>query len=1142
MRIERLSLGFFGHFTDKVFDFGKARGESDFHLIYGANEAGKTTTMEAYLRLLYGFPLREPYAFQHQRQNLRVSGMLDLGGETRLFTRLPSRHGNLRGEGDTILPETAIAAHLGGLALDDYRSLLCLDDDTIEKGGEDIANARGDIGRLLFSAAAGVADLNAVLDQARNEAGSLYKKRASTTRVAELKRALAEVDAAIREKDVSAHAWRKLKEALLAARTEETTARTARDDILAAQAHVGALRRALPHLGEHDRLQREIVEHADYPARIDINPEELVTMLTERGQAEAELQRLNKTLDDTSAALAALVLDDERLGLAERLDGLDALRSRMQTAVLDLPRRQQARDEATADMMRIARDLGAPEGIEVHRLVISPAEIALLEDLRDLMRDTASARDAGAREIAQVETRLAESRQAWQALQDSPPARTGMMDLLAQFDADTLAPAAATAAQAIASADATLQETLQALSMGGRSFAALPDGPTDPSTAAELAQQHAALSDRHARADDRLAQLQEDIAAMAARIARLTDGAGVASDQQAQDAQAQRDSLWQAHRETLTADSADSFAPAMKAVDAINAARLARATEIGELRKLEQDLAEVTARAGRTQEQRDALAVQISETAARVESLAATIDLPALSPAAFADWSARHARAAAAARQRDALASQHKDTLARAERLRQALVPLVGLETPSFDAALRAARRLAAAERDHMDQVRAASDRTAALKTEQARRLQDQTALETAARNASADWHARVAHLFGTMLSPERLSAAPGQLRDLREHDARRVQAERQVTTMQQDQRAFAEAVTALAAPFGIDDSDPLDAFARLRDIADHAQADRKRHQDLSDSLKEGMTRRAELDARLKDIDRAVAELGAVFPRSVDTSSLEALRVAVGTARDVIAKRARIADLAGQILDELSLQDIDAARALIDSETAPALEARAATLKDDLALAEARLSAATTTRAHAERDLERVDAGAEIAELVERRTTLQMQIEEGVLDFLQRDFGLRLAEEAIRRYRDRHRSAMMAATERAFAQLTNGAYRRLLTQPDGASEILLAVDSGGTAKQIGDMSKGTRFQLYLALRAAAYEQMVAQGVQLPFFCDDVFETFDENRTQAACRLMERIGQSGQAIYLTHHRHVVEIARSVCDVPPVVHEL
>ncbi|MCD9149051.1 AAA family ATPase [Pseudophaeobacter flagellatus] len=82
MRVQKLSFDFFGRFTDKSFDFGKADGPSDFHIIYGPNEAGKTTTMEGYLRLLYGFPLREPYGFQHQRANLQISGLIEIDGES----------------------------------------------------------------------------------------------------------------------------------------------------------------------------------------------------------------------------------------------------------------------------------------------------------------------------------------------------------------------------------------------------------------------------------------------------------------------------------------------------------------------------------------------------------------------------------------------------------------------------------------------------------------------------------------------------------------------------------------------------------------------------------------------------------------------------------------------------------------------------------------------------------------------------------------------------------------------------------------------------------------------------------------------------------------------------------------------------
>ena len=231
-----------------------------------------------------------------------------------------------------------------------------------------------------------------------------------------------------------------------------------------------------------------------------------------------------------------------------------------------------------------------------------------------------------------------------------------------------------------------------------------------------------------------------------------------------------------------------------------------------------------------------------------------------------------------------------------------------------------------------------------------------------------------------------------------------------------------------------------------------------------------------------------------------------------------------------------------AARARLDGVTMTALDADAETLRADLATAERDLTAATEARVTAAQALAQVTGAADIAALAQRKATLELEIEAAARDHLALSLGHGLAEEAIRRYRDSHRSAMMAATEAAFAALTQGAYAHLTTEPAGSGEVLLAIDAAGAAKRVAEMSKGTRFQLYLALRAAAHEQLVAQGTCLPFFCDDIFETFDEDRTAAACRVMARIGTRGQAIYLTHHRHVVEIAREVCEHPPVVHDL
>ena len=221
----------------------------------------------------------------------------------------------------------------------------------------------------------------------------------------------------------------------------------------------------------------------------------------------------------------------------------------------------------------------------------------------------------------------------------------------------------------------------------------------------------------------------------------------------------------------------------------------------------------------------------------------------------------------------------------------------------------------------------------------------------------------------------------------------------------------------------------------------------------------------------------------------------------------------------------------------------PELEADAARISADLAAIDTGLSDAISARASAKQALDAVTGDDDIARLVERKTTLELEIEDAARRYLELRIGHAVAEEAIRRYRDTHRGGMMEATERAFVQLTRGAYRRLLTQREpGGKEMLLAMDAEGATKGAEGMSKGTRFQLYLALRAAAYEQMVEQGVVLPFFCDDIFETFDEDRTRAACDVMAGIGQQGQAIYLTHHAHVVDIARETCGDRVRVHRI
>ena len=66
MRIDRLDLVRYGKFTGRSLDFGEIRRERpDFHLVYGPNEAGKSTLFSAFLDLLFGIDNRSTYGFLH---------------------------------------------------------------------------------------------------------------------------------------------------------------------------------------------------------------------------------------------------------------------------------------------------------------------------------------------------------------------------------------------------------------------------------------------------------------------------------------------------------------------------------------------------------------------------------------------------------------------------------------------------------------------------------------------------------------------------------------------------------------------------------------------------------------------------------------------------------------------------------------------------------------------------------------------------------------------------------------------------------------------------------------------------------------------------------------------------------------------
>ncbi|MEZ5599737.1 MAG: AAA family ATPase [Candidatus Competibacteraceae bacterium] len=81
MKIEHLYLKAFGAFSERRLDF---TGGPDFHVIYGPNEAGKSTTLRALIGLLFGIEERTADDFVHSKPNLRIGAALATADAGRL--------------------------------------------------------------------------------------------------------------------------------------------------------------------------------------------------------------------------------------------------------------------------------------------------------------------------------------------------------------------------------------------------------------------------------------------------------------------------------------------------------------------------------------------------------------------------------------------------------------------------------------------------------------------------------------------------------------------------------------------------------------------------------------------------------------------------------------------------------------------------------------------------------------------------------------------------------------------------------------------------------------------------------------------------------------------------------------------------
>ncbi|RYB03883.1 YhaN family protein [Lichenibacterium ramalinae] len=1152
MRLARLDLVRYGKFTGRTLHFGaRPVGGPDLHIVYGPNEAGKSTAFSAFLDLLYGIrATKEPnYAFLHPYPTLRIGALLELAGGDRELVRIRRAQATLLDADDRPLDEGLLAAELGGIGRDGYRGMFSLDDESLEQGGEEILASRGDLGRILFSGSAGAAGLSQALEAMREEADRFFRPGAHKTRLNELK---AELDALKAERDATdtqAAGHKRLVDERDRAAAAHDAALKARGDAGVRRDEIARLLGGLPLLARSRSLHDALGPLRAMPEPPAGWSAELPGLERDEVRLGTELQAVRREIEALGLERDAIAVDEAALGCGDAHDALAGLRAAALTAAKDLPRRRPSLAEAEGAVAAHLARLGRPPGTDPDAVALPAALVGTLRELIAERSGVAARREAARLELDTATGDLSAARDALAAAGGAAAAPAAALARLAgTLEAARQADPAGTlrsADRVRAAAEERLAEALRALAPWRGGAEALAGLPLPAARDAEAWASEAAEAEAEAqRRDGEAGDLALDRDALRAQVDALGRVAGPIADAEVLTLRAARDRAWAAHRGRLDAASAEDFEDALRRDDAVAAARFGQAAEVARLREASVRLAELETRLRGAGDRAAAARRRRAAVDDAVAAAAGRLDPPLAGPPTPAGLVAWLARTGPALRAREeartaleACRAAERDVQDWRDRLAGALAEADVAHDPAgaLDGLAGAARAAGAA-----------AAARGALATEFAgaeRRLAERAAAGARAEAAETAWEERWAAACragwlgetGTEPTPAAVGEVLEVLAALAPDLRTRADLGHRIAAMEADEARFAARLASLAARLGLDAASTGDPAAVLQ--LDAALERRIREARAAQAARNACAARlAEAEARHARASAAAAGnrargdvLRAFF--GVDTLAEAGARLTLCAERDRLAGEA--AALERDIRTSLRVPDFAAAEALLDGLDAAALEAERDAAEGRYAAADGELRTHHASRVGAEAALDAVGGDDAVARMEARRRAVLLDIEDQARRFIKLRGGIAAAELALAAYRDRHRSALLAKASEAFATISRQAYTGLAAQPTDKGEVLIAKARAGGTKQAGDLSKGTRFQLYLALRAAGYHEFAATRRAVPFVADDIMETFDDFRAEEAFRLFAGMAEVGQVIYLTHHRHLIDIARVVC---------
>ena len=217
---------------------------------------------------------------------------------------------------------------------------------------------------------------------------------------------------------------------------------------------------------------------------------------------------------------------------------------------------------------------------------------------------------------------------------------------------------------------------------------------------------------------------------------------------------------------------------------------------------------------------------------------------------------------------------------------------------------------------------------------------------------------------------------------------------------------------------------------------------------------------------------------------------------------------------------------LDAFRELLASTDQIQLNEESSTVSERLREVEATRSGLQEERGRIENELERLTGEEETSRLRMQRSTLLEQLRDSAWEWSRLTMAEELLDRTRQKFEIERQPRVVQQAQDFFSHITGQRYTRL-SVPIGERTVTV-MDAIGGGKQPQELSRGTREQLYLALRFGLVREFGEHAERLPVVVDEVLVNFDPERARLAAEAFANLAETNQVLVFTCHPDMVDL--------------